>query len=78
MRKSEKRLRREETEKTTITLLKLNKLRGQKRDMNNECCGTCQYHVSLDEEWICDNKESDGYGCPTAFDDVCGDYEGRE
>lgn len=43
--------------------------------MNNECCGTCQYHVNLDEEWICDNKESDGYGCPTAFDDVCGDYE---
>lgn len=48
--------------------------------MNNECCGTCQYHVNLDEEWICDNKESDGYGCGTSFDDGkdCMDYKERD
>lgn len=38
-------------------------------------CGNCIYHKHHDEEWICDNPESENYGFETGYTDKCVDYE---
>lgn len=45
----------------------------------DECCGTCKWHEPdpWDGEWVCDNKESNCYGCVTEYNDICDDYETR-
>lgn len=44
-----------------------------------ECCGNCKYNsCSGRDKFYCGNKESDNYGTPTAYDDVCEDYEDKE
>lgn len=45
----------------------------------NECCGTCKYNMFdvQDGEYCCNNIDSDSYGCQTAYDDYCMDYEER-
>ena len=49
---------------------------------NNQCCGTCKYHVPgevLGEgDWICNNGESEYYGLEIGYEDKCMDYEERE
>lgn len=46
------------------------------------CCGTCKYHCPSEipgqEDWYCNNAESDAYGVETAYDDECYCWEGRE
>ena len=48
-----------------------------------KCCGTCEYHVRGEVpgegEWICNNGESEYYGCETEyrFQD-CEDWGERE
>ena len=49
-----------------------------KRD--NECCGTCRYHVPDDNwpsDWICVNPESDNVADWTEYDECCDWYEPR-
>lgn len=50
--------------------------------MNEKCCGTCKYHVPGEvpgeEDWICNNGESEYYGLETGYSDECMDYEERE
>ena len=29
----------------------------------------------MDDEWCCDNEDSEGYGLSTAYDDYCDEYE---
>lgn len=49
---------------------------------NNECCGTCKFHVPSEVpgegDWICNNAESECYALETDYSDVCVDYEERE
>lgn len=42
-----------------------------------ECCANCAYCRHIDDEWVCINEESEGYGCETTFDDYCGEWEER-
>ena len=45
---------------------------------NNECCGTCKFHVPGEVpgegDWICNNGESEYYALETDYSDGCVDY----
>lgn len=51
-----------------------------------ECCGTCNFNkrdFSKPQnegyaEFCCGNEESDEYGVPTMYDDVCDCWEEKE
>lgn len=36
-------------------------------------CGNCKYHKYIDDEWVCDNEESENYGLETEYADGCVD-----
>lgn len=43
-------------------------------------CGNCKHHVCMDsdsDDWICENDESDCFGCVTDYGDGCLDFEER-
>ena len=44
-----------------------------------ECCGTCRFHVKEDQDdWWCDNLESDFYADFTDYQNpACTEYEAR-
>lgn len=41
-----------------------------------ECCGTCKYHKKEDD-WVCDNPDSDCYADYTEYSDFCENFEKR-
>ena len=43
----------------------------------DENCGHCRYHCKDDEEWICNNPDSDCFGCYTEYNEVCDDFQER-
>ena len=49
-----------------------------------QCCGNCSWHIPETQDtykrsqWICSNKESEGYGLPTDFEDTCEEFHDRE
>lgn len=44
-----------------------------------QCCGKCLYHKPMaQDEFMCDNENSEGYGLSTVYDDCCGEFEERE
>ena len=44
-----------------------------------QCCGQCLYHkLMAQDEFMCDNENSEGYGLSTAYDDCCEEFEERE
>lgn len=51
-----------------------------------ECCGTCQFNRKDNTrprsnkvtEYCCGNEDSENYGIPTRYDDVCYDWEEKE
>lgn len=43
----------------------------------NRCCGNCEHHKPIENEFVCDNENSEGYGLETSFDDYCNEYEER-
>ena len=45
----------------------------------NEVCGTCKYHchANLDNDWVCENEDSEYYADWTEYNDSCEDWEGR-
>lgn len=47
--------------------------------MNDECCGTCKYHCRADgeDDWTCENEDSEYYAVETDYEDYCDHYEGR-
>ena len=47
--------------------------------MNDECCGTCNYHCRADDEddWTCENEDSEFYAVWTDYEDCCDHYERR-
>lgn len=47
------------------------------RDEDTECCGNCQYHKVVNNDFCCMNKYSDYYGDYTEYRDGCIDYEPR-
>ena len=44
-----------------------------------ECCGTCNYHCRADDEddWTCENEDSEFYAVWTDYEDCCDHYERR-
>ena len=44
---------------------------------DEECCGFCKYHRKDGKDYICDNEESECYGCSTMFRDYCEEYAER-
>lgn len=42
---------------------------------DDACCGNCKHHKKDDGVWICDNEESDCYGCATNYRDYCNEHE---
>ena len=47
--------------------------------MKDECCGTCKYHCYANDEddWVCENPNSENNGVWTDYEDFCNDYEER-
>ena len=45
--------------------------------MNEDICGQCKYHRNQNEEWICNNPESENYGDYTEYKDSCEEFEER-
>ena len=47
--------------------------------MNDECCGTCGWHVRVESgDYVCTQSESEAFGLETAYDDRCDEWEKRE
>ncbi|MCD8206874.1 MAG: hypothetical protein LUD72_02945, partial [Bacteroidales bacterium] len=48
---------------------------------NDQCCGTCRYHVFDKKmiDWYCSNSECDEYTIFTPFEDgvICDEWEER-
>lgn len=42
-----------------------------------EICGKCVYHRKEYEEWVCNNPDSECFGCATEYNDKCSDFEER-
>ena len=40
-------------------------------------CGKCMHHRYEDGEWICNNPDSECYGCYTEYNDECDEFEER-
>ena len=46
--------------------------------MDEEICGTCKFHISDGgRDWICDNEDSDCYGCSMMYRDGCEHHQER-
>ena len=45
-----------------------------------DICGTCEYNVynREDEDFICNNKDSENYGLPIGYNDLCDCYGEKE
>lgn len=41
-------------------------------------CGICKYRKYIDDEWVCNNEESENYGLEMNYSDDCMDYEAKE
>lgn len=44
---------------------------------NQEICGFCTHHHKENDEWICENPDSECYGCYTEYNDDCDSFESR-
>ena len=42
----------------------------------DECCGKCLYnrYDAYKEDFYCDNKDSEYYGCITEYSTICEEY----
>lgn len=42
-------------------------------------CGECRFHMhdQDNDEWVCNNPDSECYGCETYYSDTCDDAEER-
>lgn len=48
--------------------------------MEHRCCGTCQAHQydEVEQDWACDNPNSECYSDFTAYRDVCEEHTGKD
>ena len=46
-------------------------------DEEEQFCGSCVFHKKDGRDWICNNENSDCYGCATEYRDVCSEYQER-
>lgn len=50
----------------------------------NECCGKCKYCEQIDTpedippDFICENKNSNGYGSPVPLDRICPEFAEKD
>lgn len=42
-----------------------------------EVCGKCVFHKKEDGEWVCNNEDSECYGCCTEYRDCCKDFQDK-
>ena len=47
-------------------------------DYEIEICANCKHNAKDDENYYCNNEDSDCYGLPTMYDDSCEDFEEKE
>lgn len=47
------------------------------REEWEDCCGHCRFHTKDGPDWVCENEESEYYGCETEYGDCCDAYENR-
>lgn len=50
-------------------------------DEEEKVCGTCKFNTFDHEcsEFVCDNPDSEGYGCQTMYSDCCEEgWESKE
>jgi len=49
-------------------------------DEEEKVCGTCRWNQfdRMCSEFVCDNPESEGYGCQTMYCDSCEGWESKE
>jgi len=42
-----------------------------------KCCGNCAFHSRANDEddWICENPDSDNYGVWTEYGDSCDEHQ---
>ena len=40
-------------------------------------CGRCKYRTKDSGDWICNNQDSDCYGCVMDYTDVCDSFEDK-
>lgn len=62
----------------TICIERLDEMSKEEKDFfEDENCGHCLHHKNDDGCWVCNNPDSDSYGCYTEYKDVCNDFEER-
>lgn len=49
---------------------------------DEEMCGNCKWHCrgfynGIDDDYTCENEDSENYTLVTDFEDTCLDWEGR-
>lgn len=49
-------------------------------DEEEKVCGTCVYNIFDHEcsEYVCDNPESEGYGCGTMYSETCDEWKEKD
>lgn len=46
--------------------------------LETQCCGRYRHHKYMaQDEFMCDNESSEGYGLSTVYDDCCEEFEER-
>lgn len=45
--------------------------------LNDENCGHCIHHRKDEGVWVCNNPESECYGCYTEYEETCDEFEER-
>lgn len=49
-----------------------------KQRNDEEICGKCIHHRYEYGEWVCENRDSECWGCYTEYRDTCSDFEARQ
>ena len=48
------------------------------QSLQDEICGLCIHHRKDDGCWVCNNPESECYGCYTEYSESCVEFEERQ
>ena len=68
------------TKNERFTSLRTEKRGSLSMDEEEKVCGTCKWNQfdRMCNEFVCDNPDSEGYGCQTMYWDSCEGWESKE
>ena len=46
-------------------------------DFDEELCGKCKHEAKDGDDFVCNNPDSECYGCCVNYRDCCADFEGK-